>query len=46
MSRVIDKTASGTQKVPHNPINPMGSGIANNNHQIAGFKLSNNVVIN
>ena len=46
MSRAMEKTASGTQKAAHNAMNPIGSGIANNNHQINGFKLNNNIVIN
>jgi len=46
MSRVMEKTTPGTQKLGHNTMNPMGSGIANNNNQINGYKLSNNMVIN
>ena len=32
MSRVMEKATSATQKVGHNTMNPMGSGLANNNH--------------
>ena len=46
MARGMEPVTSGTQKVGHNTMNPMGSGIANNNHQINGYKLNHNMTIN